>query len=52
MDNMSDAELKMLARGVGAREYVSVYGGVAVLDGEFTIEQLEAVIELLKRAQA
>lgn len=36
----------------GYYEYVNLRRGYAVLDGQFTIEQLEAVIELLKRAQA
>lgn len=33
----------------GNYEYVNFGLGYAVLEGQFTIEQLEAVIELLKR---
>lgn len=36
----------------GGRDYVYLKPGYASLNGEFSLEQLEAVIELLKRAQA
>lgn len=35
----------------GGFEFVNIRTQTAVLDGEFTLEQLEAVIELLKRVK-
>lgn len=46
MDNMSDKELMEVAG------FADIFGDYAELSGQYTIEQLEAVIELLKRAQA
>lgn len=47
----TEARLRTEA-SAGGSEYVVICQHYAELEGQYTIEQLEAVIELLKRAQA